>query len=486
MLDNIREFIAKAQEIGEYKVVEGADWNLELGAIAAWQAELGNSPLLLFDKIKGYPEGYRIACNLYNTPKRLALAMGVQREVRGLEIVKAWREKIGGGKKLIPPVEVKDSPLKENVQIGKDVDVLKFPTPKWHELDGGRYIGTGHTVIMKDPDGGWVNLGTYRAQVQDKSTISVFIAPGHQGDIIRKKYWAKGLSCPTAIATGLEPMVWSASTESMPWGVSEYDYAGLLKGEPIKVMKGVTTDLPIPATAEIVIEGEMVSPEVETRPEGPFGEWTAHYAGGETQQPVMKVKSVCHRNDPILTGAPPSMWLSHYTLARHAHRAAITWKELDERVPGVKGVWFLDETGGITTIIISIKQMYGGHAKQTALAAASAASSAFHLCWIIVVDDDIDPSNMSEVQWAMAHRCETETSVEVIKGGWTSPLKPVLSPEKRGRRDFTQGMVVILACKPYYWINNFPPSVKTSPELFQKVKDKWEDYFKQADSSKRK
>ncbi|MFC1815856.1 UbiD family decarboxylase [Thermodesulfobacteriota bacterium] len=477
MFNDLREFVDRAKEIGECQVVEGADWDLEIGAIAAWQAELGNSPLLLFDKIRGYPPGYRVVTNLFNTPKRIASALGLPREVEGIELVKAWRQMIRGEKKLVPPVEVEQAPVKENVHTGKDIDLFEFPTPKWHELDGGRYIGTGNMVITRDPDEGWVNFGAYRVQVQDKSTATVFIAPGKNADIMRKKYWAKGQSCPTAIVCGEEPMLYATSTLGLPWGVSEYDYAGLLKGEPVKVTRGVTTDLPIPATAEIVLEGEMVPPELETREEGPFGEWTGHYGGGVRPEPAFRIKSILHRNKPIMLGAPPLKCQSHFTLARPAHRAAVAWDELDGDVPGVKGVWYIDESGGINILVISIKQMYGGHAKQAALSAASGAASAFQLCWIIVVDDDIDPSNISEVLWAMGNRCDVETAVEVISGGWTSRLKPVLSPEKRSRGDFTQGMAIVLACKPYYWIDHFPPTIKTSPELLQKVKGKWGELF---------
>lgn len=477
MFDDLRDYIDKVKEIGGCRVIEGADWNLEIGAITAWQAELGNSPLLLFDKIKGYPAGYRVVTNLFNTPKHIALALGLPGKVEGLEVVKAWRGMIKGEKKLIPPVEVEQAPVKENVHTGKDIDVLEFPTPLWHELDGGRYIGTGNMVITRDLDEGWVNFGAYRVQVHDKNTVSAYMAPGKHADLMRRKYWAKGLSCPTAVVLGEEPMLWATSTLGLPWGVPEYDYAGMLQGKPIKVTRGVTTDLPIPATAEIVLEGEVVPPEVETREEGPFGEWTGHYASGARQQPIMRVTSVLHRNNPMILGAAPLRCQNHYTLARTAHRAAVTWDELESRIPGVKGVWFVDDSGGINILVISIKQMYGGHAKQAAFAAASGAASAFHLCWIIVVDDDIDPSNISEVLWAMGQRCDVETAIEVVKGGWTSALKPVLSPEKRSRGDFTQGVAIILACKPYYWIDRFPPSIRTSPELLQKVKEKWGKLF---------
>ncbi len=202
IFNDMREFITEVERLGECKLIEGADWDLEIEAITAWQAEAGNSPLLLFDKIKGYKAGYRVVTNLFNTPKRVALAFGLPREVKGIELVKAWREKTRKALKLIPPVEVDYGPIKENIHTGDDIDLFEFPTPKWREQDGGRYIGTGDMVITRDPDEGWVNCGTYRVQIQDKSTASVMIVPGHHGDIMRQKYWAKGQSCPVAVTCG--------------------------------------------------------------------------------------------------------------------------------------------------------------------------------------------------------------------------------------------------------------------------------------------
>ena len=309
MFDSLREFIEKVQESDDCKVIENADWNLEIGALTEWAASTTDAPLLLFDKIKGYPPGYRVASNLFTSEQRTALALGLPPAARGIELVKALREKIRGGVKLIPPVEVENGPVKETVQVGDEVDLLKFPTPKWHELDGGRYIGTGSMTITRDPDEGWVNLGAYRHQVLDKSTLGTHITPGHHGDIMRKKYWAKGKPCPAVVVCGQDPVLWSASCQLLGWGVSEYDYAGGLKRQPIEVTRGVTTDLPLPATAEIVLEGEILPLDTVAIKEGPFGDWTGHYTGGNWPVPVFKVNAILHRNNPIIQGAPPSSGL---------------------------------------------------------------------------------------------------------------------------------------------------------------------------------
>lgn len=474
-MKDLREFIQRVQGLGECKLIEGANWDLEIGAINAWQTSLNNSPMLLFDKIKGYKAGYRVVTNLFATDRRTALALGLSLEAKGIELVKAWRDKTKGEVKGIPPIEVKNGPVKENIQIGDEVDLFKFPVPKWHEFDGGRYIGTGDLVITRDPDEGWVNLGTYRVQIHDKNIATIYISPGKHADIIRRKYWAKGKSCPAVVTCGQDPMLFAPAGMSMPWGISEYDYTGWMKGEPVEVTKGVVNDLPIPAAAEIALEGEIMPPEVDSRVEGPFGEYTGYYASGERPEGSFRVKAVLHRNDPIIQGNPPSIPYRS-TLGNGIRRAANVWNELDRNLPGVKGVWSVDEAQGASMIVVSIKQMYPGHAKQAAMVTAGCSTQAYMCRWIIIVDDDIDPSNINEILWCLGTRSDPE-SVDLIRECWGSPLDPMLTPDKRERGDTTHSTGIILACKPYHWINKFPRSIKVSPELIEETKRKWAKSF---------
>lgn len=474
MVSDLREFIHIAEQAGEVKVIEGAESELEIGVISELLIGSKNPPLLLFDKIKGHEAGYRVASNLFTSPKRMALGLGLPLEGTNMELVKAMRDRISAGIKLLPPEEVKTGPINENVDIGDKVDLLKFPAPKWHELDGGPYIGTGCICVTRDPDEGWVNFGTYRTQVHDKSTVTVHMVEGHHGAMIRKKYWEKGLNCPIAVCCGQEPILFAASAwEHVPWGVSEYDFAGGLKGEPIQTTRGVTTGLPIPATAEIVIEGEIVPPEVETRIEGPFGEWWGYYGGGRRPQSACRVKSVMYRNNPIIQGNPPSVIPSVWTLGRHIQKAASLWAELDRHVPGVKGVWMVEEAAIHTMPVISIKQQYQGHAKQTALIAAGCGATGWGSRMVVVVDDDIDPSNISEVIWALATRTDPDKAIDIIRDCWDSISDPLFSPENKRLKQEVTSRALINACKPYAWIDKFPPSIKTSPELLNKVKEKW-------------
>lgn len=476
MFNDLREFISEVEKLGECKIVEGADWNLEIGVISEIESMRANPSMLLFDKIKGHEAGFRVVSNLFSSKRLTALALGLPATGSGVEIVRAMRDKLKQSGKLIPPVEVETGPVKENILTGDDVDLLKFPAPKWHELDGGKYISTGGMIIMRDPDEGWVNLGCYRVQVHDKSTVTVAINQGNHGWVIMRKYWDKGLACPVAISCGQAPILWFSAFLPISWGVCEYDYAGSLNGKPFEITRGVTTDLPIPARAEAVLEGEMVPPEVETRIEGPFGEFTGYYGLGPHPEPAVRIKSILYRNNPIFQGNPPMRTLSGAGFTTQVLRSAALWDELDKQVPGVCGVWQLENAGALSMNVISLKQQYAGHAKQAALVAAGAKIAALFERYIIVVDEDIDPSNLSEVIWALGTRSEPE-AIDIIRGGWSAELNPTLSPEQRKRGECGHSMAIILACKPYHWKDEFPKSVASSPELIRKTKEKWAKLF---------
>lgn len=472
---DIRDFIDQLEGAGDVKVLEGADWNEEIGLITEWQSALKDHPLLVFDAIKDYPRGFRVATNLYSTPRRTAIALDLPPELRGMALVRALKDGFQKRfQKLIPPEHTNDAPVKENVVVGNDVDLAKFPTPKWHRHDGGRYIGTANAVIMKDPDSGWVNLGTYRAQVHDGRTVTIWWVPGRDADLIARKWWAAGKPCPVAIAMGLEPVLWGTCTFDVPSGVSEYEYAGAYRGQPIEVTRGETVDLPIPARAEIVLEGEMV--EGDTRMEGPFGEYSGYYATGVTPVPAMQVNAILHRNNPILHGAPPLLITSAWTLAHSYRRAANTWNELEKLIPGVVGVW-LQDYGSYRPIVISLKQMWDGHARQVAMLALSIHASGFNNRFLIIVDDDIDPSDPQQVLWSLATRCNPDEQIDIIHGTRGSVIDPALHPEKKKKGEVALSTAIVLACKPYPWIKDFPRTIMSTPEQLAATREKWGGFF---------
>jgi len=471
---DLREFIEKVHEIGELKIVKGVHWDLEIGCLGELMAERGG-PALLFDEIVDYPPGYRVFLNALTTLKRTALLFDMPLTYSGLEIVKRLYEKY---KAFTPikPREVDDGPVMEEKHIGDYVNLFEFPAPRWRELDGGRYIGTGCICVMRDPDEGWVNIGTYRIMIHDKNNAGILISPGKDGYIIMQKYHSRGLSCPIAVSLGCDPQVYYASFMPLPWGISEYDYAGWVRGSPVEVLRTPLTDLPVPATSEIVLEGEIPPPNIESREEGPFGEWTGYYAGERAARPVIRVKAIYHRYDPILFGNPHYKPPTPSTMAI-PYKAIQVWAQLEAAgIPGIKGVWALTSKDSLLIIVVSIEQMYSGHSKQAGLVAASCKAGGDVNRMVIVVDDDIDITNPEDVLWAVATRADFE-KIDIIKGGWSSRLDPSIPPEKIGMGDLTNTRIIIDACIPYHRRETFPKVNKSSQELREKVMKKFYTLF---------
>ncbi len=470
---SVRDFLEAVGEQEGLKTIEGAHWDIEIGAIIELMAE-SKGPLPLFDKIKDYPPGYRVAGNLYQTFKRFCLALGVPADRPKLELVKMFRGM--DLNKLIKPVEVKTGPVMTNVRIDNDVNLLEFPIPKYHEKDGGRYMGTGHIVVTRDPDSGWINAGVQRCMVQDEKTLSIYFAPGKHGRIIRDKFFSIDKNCPVVLAFSPEPILYMSAVLSVPQEISEFDYAGMIRGEPIEVIRGEVTGLPFPAHDEIVIEGEMVPADKDKRLEGPFGEWTGYYGGGKGYEATIRVKALYYRDNPILVASPPlkpSLWMfAGFPVPITC--APPTWDALEAAgVRGVKGVWYLEGGGERFIPVVSIKQDHPGHAKQAAMVVAGCHGSAYLSRIIIIVDDDIDPTNTDDVLWAVATRCDLLNSIDLIKGTWSGRLDPILSSENKEKGDFTTPKLIIDACRPFHWKDKFPPVNEISPELRRKTVEKW-------------
>jgi 4-hydroxy-3-polyprenylbenzoate decarboxylase len=466
---DLREWLQLVDEIGELKSIKGAHWNLEMGAITELLYREGKypPPAVLFDSVPGYPEGFRTVFGTTGSVQRMALTLGFSNVKSGTDLVKAYRDK-SKELKPIPPKYVETGPIFENIDYRKDVDLYKFPVPLMHEKDGGRYIGTNCLVITKHPDEGWVNLGTYRVMIHGKDHTSFYISPGKHGRIQRNIYFERKEPCPVAVCVGHDPLLFLAAGNEIPYGLSEYDYVGGFKGEPIEVVKGKYTGLPIPAWGEIAFEGEAVWNDLKD--EGPFGEWTGYYASAEREEPVIRVKYVYYRNHPILTCSRPSRPPSDYSFSKGVIKSALIWEELEKcGVPNVKGVWCHEAGGGRLFNVVSIKQAYPGHSRQAGLIASQTHAGGYLNRFVIVVDEDIDPSNLFEVIWAISTRCEVSEDIEILRKCWSGPLDPVIPKGKKG----FNSRAVIDACRPYDWKDEFPQVAEYSKELRDKTYSKW-------------
>ena len=242
----------------------------------------------------------------------------------------------------------------------------------------------------------------------------------------------------------------------------------------MKMVQGAVTGLPFPADAEIVLEG-FVQPS-KTRIEGPFGEWTGHYAGGAKEWPVLDVQAIYHRNDPILVGVPP-MGAGPDEMARY--RAVLRSATIKENmtkagVPGVEQVWCHEIGAARAFHGVSIKQRYPGHAIQAGMVAAQCGGSAYASKYVVVVDEDVDATNLDHLLWAMIMRTDPKHSIQFIEGAWDSPADPALPPERRKAvGDMTHSVALINACKPYHWRDQFPHSNTPSPETLKKAREKY-------------
>jgi len=473
-IQDLREWLDRVDELGELSRVDGADAVTELGGLVDLAQQASGNPALLFDQIQGYPPGFRLVANVLTSYPRLAVTLGLPPDYGPKELVAAWRARFTGLTPL-PAATVEWGSVLTHQERGADIDATRFPAPFWHEGDGGPYIGTGCIVVMRDPDSGWVNAGTYRVQLHDAKTLGLYISPGKHGRMIRDKYWARGQACPVAISVGHDPLLLLLGGLEVDHGVCEYDVAGAIRGEPLPVVAAPLTGLPVPASAEIVFEGEV--PPDELRLEGPFGEWAGYYASGQKEEPIVRLQSVCYRDDPIILGCIPGKPPNDNTFYYSPLRAARIWDELEQAgIPGVVSVWCHPAGGGRLFHIVAIKQLYPGHAKQVGMAAASCHAGAYANRWVVVVDEDIDPTDTNEVLWALCTRTEVTEDIDVMRRCWSTSLDPMAYAQEEGRPYFNNRMIVD-ACRPYDRLKTFPAVVRTSDEQAARLRVRFPGLF---------
>jgi 4-hydroxy-3-polyprenylbenzoate decarboxylase len=241
-----------------------------------------------------------------------------------------------------------------------------------------------------------------------------------------------------------------------------------LLGEPVEVIAGPRTGLPIPAHAEIAFEGFVHPNDLIT--EGPLGEWTGYYAGGLKKEPAIRIETFMHRNNPILMGAIPGVPPDDDSFYRGTYRSGAVWNQLEAAgIPEVKGVWAHEAGGSRLWLTVAIKQLYGGHAKQAGLVASQCHAGAYANRFVVVVDDDIDPADIDKVIWAMCTRFDPREDLEILRGCWSTVLDPMVYSED----DRRNARVVIDACRPWSRKDSFPKVVRNSHALDERIRAKF-------------
>jgi 4-hydroxy-3-polyprenylbenzoate decarboxylase len=325
--------------------------------------------------------------------------------------------------------------------------------------------------MTRDPDTGYINIGTYRMMLQGKNEVGLYLSPGKDARLHITRSWQQGKPIEVAAAWGIDPLFMVIGSQTFPKNVSEYEFAGGIKGEPIPVVKGKTTDLLLPANAEFVIEGVIRPNSVKS--EGPFGEFPGYYGRPEAGCPLVEVTAVHYRKNPILTNAlmadyPSCEQSGFFSIIRSAR----IWDDLDKLgVPGIQGVYAHPAAaGGFGTTVISLEQRYAGHAAQALALAAQVPGGAYYTKWIIAVDEDIDPTDTDQVIWAMNSRCNPIDDIDILRNTWSTWLDPTQNPPEK--RPYGS-KALINACKEHRHLPIFSKRTALRKEIYDKVAGEW-------------
>ena len=462
---DMRDFVKLLDEKGMVARVKAeVDPVHEVGAIAARSLQR-QGPAIIFENVKGYP-GKPMVVNLLSTPEHVALAFGTEpTEDRIQERV------VHGMMNRVPSVVDKTGPCKDVVLMGDQADLNFIPTPVWHEHDGGRFLATTAGVVTRDPITGILNIGLYRAMIKDRQTLTMSgglrgressTGPGGGDHILDNE--RMGRPTPVAIVMGTDPLVTLAAGSPVRpnagglEGSMEYEAAGGWRGEPTHLVKCETSDLLVPADAEVVIEGEVV-PNERTK-EGPHGESTGFY--GENHAAfVIKVKCITHRKDPLTYGL---ICLRVEDYPRQLLRSGSMQSRLIQQTgkKNIKEVYF-PEVGRHGMLIVSADIQHKSEPREIMEAIWDAEAWR----WIVVVDDDCDVRDWEDVFWRVVSAAEPDD--DVFPGRVHPPRE-----QRTDEVDFTaprRGMGIDATFK--FKDRQFPPVNKVSRDLMNKVAARW-------------
>ncbi len=465
---DLRDYLKLLESAGLlHRIKAEVDLNDEIGAITARSLERGG-PALFFENIKGY-QGKPLVSNIISSTKQLAVTFNTEADEELIH-----ERVVEGMNQRIASVVGSTGPCKEVIIRGDDIDIFFIPTPHWHELDGGQYLGTTAGIITRDPITGFLNMGSYRAMLKDKQTLSLSgglrgressTGPGGGDHILDNE--KEGRPTPVAIVMGMDPLLTLASGSPVRpsadgvEGSMEYEAAAGWRGTPTELVRCETSDLLVPAHAEMVIEGEVL-PNVRTE-EGPHGESTGFYGENKTAF-VFKIKCITHRKNPITYGLicqrvedyPRQLLRSGSIQARVIQKSGMT---------NIKEVYF-PEVGRHGMLIVSAEIREKEDPKRIMEAIWN--TEAWR--WVIVVDEDCNVRDWEEVMWRVVSASEPEKDVIM---GKVFPR----AERTRGEVDFdppSRGMGIDATMK--FKETKFPPVNKVRKELSDKAADRWKEF----------
>lgn len=417
-LRSLREYIEALQALGDLQPIdEVVDWNLEIGAIIRRSYDL-EAPAPLFNRIKGYESsGFRVLgapaalSSRQGMPlARLALGLGLAPQATGQEIVEAIVA--AHGREPVPHrvVDRALAPCKQNSRTGDDVDVFAFPTPWIHGNDGGRFIQTYGMNIARTPDGSWTNYSINRMMIVDRSRLACLIPPPQHLGIIRSKWSARGKPMPIALALGVEPGLAMMGGLPLPENVDESLFLAGYFGEALEMVQAETVDLLVPATAEIVIEGHIGVADDDVATEGPMNEYPGYIATEASPKPLFHISAITWRDNailPVVAAGPPVE--EDHTVTGAMHAAEILYELRQAGLP-IASCWFSFESA-LHWLIISARsdwhERLGVDSAELGRRVADvvfAGKPGFGVPKILLVEDDVDITDIKDVVWAFSTR----------------------------------------------------------------------------------
>lgn len=458
-----REFIKVLEKSGDLlKIKEVVDWDGEAGAFIKLSDEK-QGPALLFEQVKGYPSGYRILGSPLGTYRRIAVALGLPPETHIRKVQEEYEKRILSP---IKPVITNSGACKEVILRGDEADLCRLPATMNMEGEDARYMGTWDLIVVKDPDSDWSNWGMYRAEVHNRKTLGITLHHNNDGGkIFLNKYRAFNKPMPVAVVIGADPLCHIAAIADLESQESEADYTGGLRRKPVELVKCETSDLLVPAWAEIVIEG-MVLPDYEVS-RNPFGEYAGYLAPPE-DVPACQITAITHRRAPIFTVTHPGYPYYGGTACSCLGLAVAHKRHFREHGFPVTDVHIPVETGDLL-IIVAVKKPTSFTATTLAMAAFNGSSAQQKL---LVMEDDVDIFNLNDILFHFATRCHPVRGIKIFQDIYGHRLIPNLS--RAEKRQF-KGAGVLLDCTwPADWDREADvPSIASFEKRYpEKLKDK--------------
>ncbi|MBI2954537.1 MAG: UbiD family decarboxylase [Chloroflexi bacterium] len=473
---DLREYISALQETGNLITIRREiDKDTELMPLVRW--EFRGLPererkTFLFENVvdvkgKRYV-GKVLAASHAASRKVYALALATDPTPEG--IVKKWEQ---AQAYPIKPVLVESGPAQEEVHVGDSLlehggleeFAISISTPGF---DNAPYFSAGN-FVSRDPDTGIRNIGNYRAMVKSPTRTGLDAKmPKH----IRQhwqKYKRRGLPMPVAVAIGPTPNIGLVSVTNVPFGIDEYDIAGGIAGEPVQLIKCKTIDIEVPATSEIVIEGEIPTDYLET--EGPFGEFTG-YMGPPGPNLVFNVRCITHRKQPIWNNYISQFPPSEGTMMIQFGEEAADYKFLkhDLGIDSVVDAAHVEDAGRMICVIV-MKNSTTPQVWQALYGACS--RTVLYSKIIVAVDDDIDPRDMDSVMWALCYRMQPHRDIHIAKGKTASLDPSAVPPEEKENLQGRPPTSALLIDATRKW--GYPPTSLPRREFMERAREIWEE-----------